>query len=179
MVIWIAGLSGAGKSTVCDALYERLKPSLPHLVLLDGDAVREAFGNDLAYTEADRRRQVSRVQRLARLLSSQGLIVIVALVYSHPELMEWNRANIPDYFEVLVDAPVDFVTERDSKRLYSRARRGETRDVVGVDIEWHRPSRADLVLDATKNMPPLELAETIATAIPILDSHWRTAAIGR
>ncbi len=175
MVIWFAGLSGAGKSTVTQLLYERLKPSIPQLVLLDGDAVREAFGNDLGYSEAERRKQVSRVQRLARLLSSQGLVVIVALVYSHPELMEWNRANIPEYFEVLVDAPVDFVTERDSKGLYSRAKRGETRDVVGVDIHWHRPSKSDLVIDATQKTAPAELAETVAAAIPALRQHWRQA----
>jgi adenylyl-sulfate kinase len=177
MVIWFAGLSGAGKSTVSKLLYDKLKPALPELVLLDGDGVREAFGNDLGYAEEDRLRQVSRVQRLAKLLSSQGLIVLVALVYAHPDLLEWNRANIHHYFEVLVDAPLEFVSARDSKGLYSRARRGETNNVVGLDIPWHRPLRPDLVIDATKNTPPSELAAAIAGAIPILGAHWKGARV--
>jgi adenylylsulfate kinase len=175
MVIWFAGLSGAGKSTVSQLMYDRLKPRMPQLVLLDGDAVRDAFGNDLGYTEDDRKRQVSRVQRLARLLSSQGLVVMVALVYSHAELMEWNRANISDYFEVLVDAPIDFVADRDSKGLYGRARRGETSNVVGVDIPWHKPSRPDLVIDATMQTNPEDLAASIARAVPVLAEQWKGA----
>lgn len=172
MVIWITGLSGAGKTTVCRLLYGRLKPSLPQLVLLDGDAVRDAFGQDLGYSEAERVKQVSRVQRIARLLSDQGLVVIVALVYAHPNLLAWNREHINGYFEVLLDAPLDLVRRRDSKRLYSRALRGETRDVVGHDIPWHRPVSADLVLDVANEPPPEALADAIARAVPALAVHW-------
>src|SRR5215813_5599078 len=66
MVIWITGLSGAGKTTLCRALWQELKPSCPALVCLDGDAVRAAFGHDLGYREADRRTQIQRLQRLAQ-----------------------------------------------------------------------------------------------------------------
>jgi adenylylsulfate kinase len=174
MVIWMAGLSGAGKTTVCRLLFDGLKASLPELVLLDGDGVREAFGNDLGHTEADRVRQVSRVQRLARLLSDQGLVVIVALVYANPDLLAWNRTHIADYFEVLFDAPLDLVRRRDPKRLYAGALTGETRDVVGVDIPWHRPESADLVLDLSREPDAATLATAIARAVPRLSSKWQT-----
>lgn len=172
MVIWLTGLSGAGKSTISYVLYEELKPSVPELVLLDGDAIREAFGHDLGHTEEDRVKQVSRVQRFAGLLSSQGLVVIVSVVYAHPDLLRWNRENIPDYVEVLIDASIDMVRARDPKGLYARASRGECRDVVGHDIAWHRPATADIVLDPADGSSPREAASRIARAIPRLAVHW-------
>lgn len=173
MVIWFTGLSGAGKTTIASLVYERVKPRLPHLVMLDGDAVREAFGDDLGHTEADRVKQISRVQRFARLLSSQGLMVMVAVVYAHPDLLAWNRRHIPDYFEVFVDAPLDLVRRRDSKGLYGRAARGETHNVVGHDIPWHAPAAPDLILDAGRGLTPLALAGQLVKAIPDLDAAWR------
>ncbi len=174
MVIWFAGLSGAGKSTLCEAIYARLKPRMPELVLLDGDAIRAGVSADLGYTEADRTVQVSRVQRLARLLSEQGLVVMVAVVYASPALLEWNRSQIPGYFEVLLDAPLALVTGRDPKGLYARAGRGETRDVVGVDIPWHRPAASDLVLDAGAGAGATveELASRVVNAVPVLAARW-------
>jgi adenylylsulfate kinase-like enzyme len=172
MVIWVAGLSGAGKSTVCGLLYDKLKPSMGELVLLDGDGVREAFGNDLGHAEADRVKQVSRVQRLARLLASQDLVVLVAVVYSHPDLLRWNRENIPDYFEVLIDASLDVVRSRDTKGLYARALRGECENLVGYDIPWHRPVAANLVLNPDDGSSPLDMASAIARSIPRLAAVW-------
>ncbi|MCC7418378.1 MAG: adenylyl-sulfate kinase [Acidobacteria bacterium] len=175
MVIWIAGLSGAGKTTVARLLYEGLKPSVPQLVLLDGDAIRETVSGDLGYAEGERVKQVTRVQRLARLLSQQGLVVIVALVYAHPDLLRWNREQIEGYFEVLLDAPIELVRHRDPKGIYRRASSGQMLDVVGHDIPWHRPVAPDLVLDPVQT--PEALADRIAHAIPFITEHWmvRTA----
>lgn len=172
MVIWLTGLSGAGKTTICQVLYRRLKPSMPELVLLDGDAIRESLSTDLGFSESDRVRQISRVQRLARLLSSQDLVVLVAVVYANPELLKWNRDNIADYVEVLVDAPLDLVRARDPKGLYGRAMRGETQDVVGVDLVWHRPVASDLVIDPGAHPTPDDAARAIVQAVPRLAARW-------
>ena len=174
MVIWMAGLSGAGKTTLCRLLYDRLKPSMPELVMLDGDVVREALGHDLGYTESERVKQVTRVQRVARMLSDQGLVVMVALVYSHPDLLAWNREHIPDYFEVLLDASLDLVRRRDPKGLYAKAQRGEMEHLVGHDIPWHRPASPDLILDV-EHQTPDALADRIARAIPVLAARWPSA----
>ncbi len=171
MVIWFTGLSGSGKSTICKRLYERLKPVIPELILLDGDSVRAAFGDDLGYTEADRHRQIHRLQGLARLLSDQGLVVIVAAVYANPELMSWNRQHLRGYFEVLVDAPLELVQSRDAKGLYARAARGEAHHVVGVDITWQPPAAPDLVIPAARLEPPDLLAQRVIDAIPRLAVH--------
>ena len=66
MVIWVTGMSGAGKTTLCNAVWNLVKPSIPELVLLDGDQVRELFGADLDYSEPSRERQIARLRRLAR-----------------------------------------------------------------------------------------------------------------
>lgn len=165
MVIWVTGLSGAGKTTLCRAYYDLYKPSCPELVLLDGDAVRAAFGHDLGHRESDRHKQIRRIQGIARLLSDQGLVVLVSALYSHPDLLAWNRANLAGYFEVYLRAPLDFLRRRDGKGLYSGAERGEVRDVVGVDIPWHEPAHADLVLDASRPADPKVWARRVAAAL--------------
>jgi adenylylsulfate kinase-like enzyme len=166
MVIWITGLSGAGKTTLCDALTRLVKPRLPEFVVVDGDAVRALFGHDLDFTEASRMRQIQRIQALAQELSRQGLVVLVAALYAHPDLLTWNRANLDGYFEVYLEAPLDLVRARDPKALYAKAACGEVKDMVGLDIPWHAPRTPDLVLDA--NGAVEDLARRVATAVPRL-----------
>ncbi|SVE45215.1 uncharacterized protein METZ01_LOCUS498069, partial [marine metagenome] len=86
-----------------------LTPVCKRLVLLDGDTVREAFGDGLGYRQEDRIVQVTRVQRIAKLLADQDLVVIVALVYANADLLHWNRAYIPNYFEIHVKASFETV----------------------------------------------------------------------
>ena len=168
MIIWSTGLSGSGKSTLCDALTKLLKPSIPELVLLDGDVVREAFGGDLGYREQDRVIQIKRLQALAQALSKQNLVVLVAALYSHPDLLVWNRKNMSLYFEVYLDAPLELVQKRDPKGLYAKAAAGQMTDVVGLDIPWHEPVSPDLRIDMTVEADPDTHARTIIENCPDL-----------
>ena len=165
LVIWITGLSGSGKSTLSSELYRRLKASHPTLVRLDGDDIRAAFGADLSYREPDRARQIARIQRIAKLLADQGIDVIVGALYAHPDLLAWNRANLPDYFEIYLKAEIEFLRGRDPKGLYARAIRGEMTDVVGLDIPWHAPANPDLVVDAAVAPPVEAMARHVIDAI--------------
>ena len=167
-VVWLSGVSGAGKTTIAEAISARLKPSLPELVLVDGDAIRDLVGAGLGYHEAARIEQIGRIQRLARLLSGQGLVVLVAALYANRELLAWNRASLPGYFEVHVDAPMDLVRARDVKGLYAKADSGTMKHVVGLDVPWHPPQAPDLVIDAAAGEPPERSAARIIAAVPRL-----------
>ncbi len=168
MIVWITGLSGAGKTTLCSALRDLLKPRLPELVILDGDIVRAAFGHNLGYSETDRILQVGRLQAMSKVLAEQGLVVIVAVLYGNADLLDWNRTNLDDYFEVYLHASLDTVIARDTKALYAQARDGKMGNVVGMDIEWHEPVNPDMVLDADNRRSPVEMAREVAMAVPRL-----------
>jgi adenylylsulfate kinase-like enzyme len=170
-VIWCVGLSGSGKSTLCAAIRSMTASVLPGLVLLDGDAVREAFGNDLGFAIADRRVQIGRLRGIAGLLAHQGLIVLVAAVYSEPDLLEANRQCLPGYFEVYLKSSMATLRRRDPKGIYGRAEAGSLAHVVGVDIPWHPPGRADLILDMDRPESPCALARRVIKAVPAI--RWR------
>lgn len=168
MVIWITGLSGAGKTTLCNELYKRLKPEKKELLLLDGDKVRAAFGHDLSHKESDRIKQVKRLQAISQVLSEQNLIVIVAVLYNNPELLLWNRNNLNDYYEIYLDASLELVKERDNKGLYAAADTGEMIDVVGLDIPWHEPKEPHLKVEVEKAGTVQDIADKIISSIPKL-----------
>ena len=169
MVIWVTGLSGSGKTTLCRAIWDQLKPALPELVILDGDTVRAVFGGDLGYREQDRVVQIRRMQNLAKMLSGQGLTVLVAALYANPELLCWNRQNIDDYFEVYLEASLDTLKSRDRKGLYPGAGPEAVPNVVGVDIKWHPPEAPDIKFNTDSPEAPSVLAQRVISAIPRLN----------
>ena len=147
MIIWVTGISAAGKTTLCSAIRGLLKPRVPELVVLDGDVVRAAFGNDLTHTEEDRVVQVNRLQSMAKVLEAQGIVVLVGVLYSHPELLAWNRDNFEEYFEVYLRITVDAAAARDPKGLYAKARGGALDNFTGIDAPYEAPLGPDLVID--------------------------------
>lgn len=168
MVVWITGLSGAGKTTVSRALFDLVRPRLPELFLVDGDAVRELFGQDLDYSESSRVIQITRLRKLAKFVADQGQLVVVAALYCHPDLMAENRRILPGYVEVYLRTPFELLQSRDSKGLYSGALAGRVTDVVGVDIPWHAPASPDIELDGGLGKAPAALAIELARRIPRL-----------
>ncbi len=168
MVIWITGVSGAGKSTLSNALARLLKPCVPELVQLDGDEIRALFGAALSFEENDRIEQIRRIQRLAKLLDGQGMMVLAAALYGHPDLFAWNRENFSDYCEIYIEAPLELVQRRDPKQLYFKAANGEMPNVVGIDIPWHAPEQPDFRIDACLEENPDSLALKIARLLPQL-----------
>jgi cytidine diphosphoramidate kinase len=147
MVIWFIGMSGAGKTTLCDLVYDRLKPRIPNLVRLDGDALRSVFGNDVDHTVDGRRRNAVRLSALTKFLSDQDIHVVAAVLSIFPEWQAWNRENVGDYAEVYVRASMDTLRRRDTKGLYRKAFAGEIPNVVGVDIPFPEPKAADIVIE--------------------------------
>lgn len=168
MVIWITGLSGAGKTTLSSAFYRLLKPRVPQLVLLDGDQIRKAFGNDLGYSEKDRWAQVRRLQNLTKILSDEGLIVLVAVLYAHPDLLRWNRENFSEYLEVYLSVPLKLVEARDEKGIYAKGKTGLMKDIVGMDIPWNAPENPDFRFEVDYKTPPEKVVLEILAGVPRL-----------
>jgi adenylylsulfate kinase len=146
VIVWLIGMSGAGKTAVGTRLYRQLKETRPETVYLDGDLLREVWGGDLGHDLAGREANAGRISRLCAMLDRQGITVVAAVLSIFPEWQAWNRATFSSYFEVFLDVPMDVREQRDSKGLYRAARAGEVRDVVGVDIPFPRPAHPDLVL---------------------------------
>lgn len=166
MVIWFTGLSGSGKTTLCQTIARMLRPARPGIVILDGDAVRAAFGNDLGFSEDDRKLQIGRMQRLARLLSDQGLTVLVAALYAHQDLLSWNRQHMGQYFEVYLRASRETLAGRDPKGYYRELAAGRKTNFVGFDIPWHEPAQPDLIIDADSAPGAEEVSRRIINAVP-------------
>ena len=145
-VTWIIGLSGAGKTTIARELVAQLRDAGTCAVMLDGDALREVWGDDLGHTLEDRRRNAWRICRLCKLLDGQGVEVVCAILSLFEETRAWNRAHLSRYVEVFLDVPMEELKARDRRGLYRGAAEGHVKNVAGVDLPFERPRNPDLVL---------------------------------
>jgi glutamine kinase len=146
-VFWVTGLSGAGKTTVGERLWNRLRAAGQSAIFLDGDKLRGAIADDLGHQIEDRRQSAMRNARLCRLLAEQGNDVVCATISMFHDVQRWNRANIPGYFEIYLRVPMAEIERRDPKGIYTRARIGTAANVVGIDIALEEPKFPDLVID--------------------------------
>tara|TARA_Y100000591_G_C21854904_1_gene714595 strand:+ start:12417 stop:12920 length:504 start_codon:yes stop_codon:yes gene_type:complete len=144
MVTWIIGLSGAGKSTLANAVVKKFNSNKREVVLIDGDMVREIFGNDLGYSIEDRKKNANRVSRICKLLDDQNINVVCAILSIFPDSREWNRENISNYYEVYIEAPMEELQNRDYKGLYKKYNDGHIKDIAGLDIEFVEPKNSNL-----------------------------------
>lgn len=145
-VFWITGLSGAGKTTIGKLFYEKLKEKYVNTVFLDGDTLREVFGNDLGYSDADRRKCAMRYAKLCDFLQRQGMNVICCTISMFDEIRQWNRGHIENYHEIYVKVSDETLHQRDQKGLYSRYQKGEEQELAGYQVGIELPQNSDLIL---------------------------------
>ena len=146
-VFWITGLSGAGKTTLGRELWQRLRAAGRAAIFLDGDMLREVIAEDLGHNLTSRRKSAMRNARLCRMLASQGGDVVCPTISMFHEVQRWNRENIPNYREIYLRVPMHELQRRDAKGIYAAARRGDLRDVVGLDMAAELPEAPDLIVD--------------------------------
>lgn len=148
-VIWLTGLSGAGKSTIANALEVELHRQGRRTFILDGDNIRQGLNKDLPFTDEGRIENIRRVAEVARLMMDAGIIVITAFISPFRRERELARALIgADRFsEVFVDTPLAVCEARDPKGLYRKARGGLLQHMTGIDSAYERPQTPDVIVD--------------------------------
>lgn len=146
MVIWLIGLSGSGKSTIGRHLVNHWQKIEKNTVIVDGDEVREIFKNDADYSVDGRRLNNHRIVRICQWLDSQQINVVCCILSIFPEQQNQNRTLFSNYFEAYIKVPMIELEKRDQKNLYSRAKTGQEKNVVGIDLEFVEPKNADIVI---------------------------------
>ena len=146
MVIWVIGLAGSGKSTISKILYNSFVQSNLPTVLLDGDEIREIFGNDLGHDASDRLKNASRIRELCNLLDKNNINVICAILSISEDDRNWCRMNLTLYKEIFIDVPISLIEERGYRDLYLKYNKGLIINVVGKDIEFDKPTKPDFII---------------------------------
>ena len=167
-VIWLTGLSAAGKTTLGRALCASLRALGYRVDQLDGDEIRRDLSSDLGFSAADRDENVRRIGQLAHRVASQGSIVVVSAMSPFRRARASVRDLIPNFIEVYVNAPVEICSNRDKKGIYRGARAGQLRDVPGVDLPYEPPSHPQIECRTDRETVEESLQKILVYLLPLL-----------
>jgi len=154
-VLWLTGLSGAGKSTIANLVEKKLHALGRHTYLLDGDNIRHGLNKDLGFTDVDRVENIRRVAEVAKLMVDAGLIVITAFIspFRAERRMARELMDAGEFIEIFVDTPLAVAEQRDSKGLYKKARLGELKNFTGIDSPYEVPEHSEIHVETTRLEP--------------------------
>ncbi|HEX7307373.1 adenylyl-sulfate kinase [Lentzea sp.] len=163
-VVWLTGLSGAGKSTIADLVEKALHAEGRHTFLLDGDNVRHGLNSDLGFSNADRVENIRRIAEVAALMVDAGLIVLVSFIspFRAERALARDLVGENEFCEVFVDTPLEVAERRDPKGLYRKARRGELPNFTGIDSPYEPPAEPEVRLDTTALSPEAAAGVVVA-----------------
>ena len=174
-VIWLTGLSGAGKSTIAQSLERDLFHRGMHTYVLDGDNIRHGLTSNLGFSPDDRMENIRRVSEVAKLMADAGTVVITAFI--SPYRMDRRRAREialegnAEFIEVFVDAPLKVCEARDPKNLYKKARAGEIREFTGIDAPYEAPEDAEIVVHTDRQTVDESVATILEQLLPRLRDY--------
>ena len=155
-VYFFTGLSGAGKTTLGGLFHKRLKATKPNVVLLDGDQIRPVFAEDIGYSGEERIKGARRIFRVAKMLSDQGIDVVVCSMCMYSAVRDWSRKNIKNYREIYIKVKRETLLARNQKNLYTTGH-----NVVGVDLPFDEPKMPDVVVENDGVEPPEVIIERL------------------
>ena len=148
MVIWITGISGAGKTTLARHFKKKTKKNF---IYFDGDEFRGIFNNDIKYTLKARDINAERLTRLVKYLSDQKKNIIIAANLTSYKYRLWCRKNIKNFIEIFIIAEISKLIKRDYKKLYSRAINKKISNVVGIDIQFKIPKGSNIYIENNRS----------------------------
>src|SRR5436305_1769834 len=173
-VVWFTGLSGAGKSTIAQALERELFARGMHTYVLDGDNIRHGLNSNLGFSPEDRVENIRRVSEVAKLMADSGVVAITAFI--SPYRLDRRRAreivlsDNAEFIEVFVNAPLEVCEARDPKNLYKKARAGEIRQFTGIDAPYEAPEDPEIVVHTDKQT----VNESVASILEALLSRIKS-----
>jgi adenylylsulfate kinase len=172
VAIWFTGLSAAGKTTLNNALRERLQASGYAVESLDGDVLRQNLWKDLGFSKQDRDENVRRIGFVAHLLSRNGIIVLVSAISPYRAARDEVRCRIGNFVEVYVNAPLEVCEQRDRKGLYRKARAGQLSGFTGVDDPYEPPLCPEIECQTDRET----VAECVDKIMRFLEARLSSAA---
>lgn len=147
-VLWFTGLSGSGKSTISERVFDILNEQDYEVEHLDGDVIRDIFPKT-GFSREERIAHLKRVGYLASRLQTHGVFVIASFISPYREARDFVRNLCDDFVEIYISTPLEECERRDVKGLYERARKGEIKQFTGIDDPYEAPENADLTIDTT------------------------------
>ncbi|MEY8020084.1 adenylyl-sulfate kinase [Muriicola sp. SD30] len=160
-MILFTGLSGSGKSTIANALEQKLHTQNIHTYSLDGDNIRSGINQDLSFSPEDRSENIRRIAEIGKLFVDAGLVVLAAFVapYEKDRNRIRNIVGVDTFIEVFVNTSLEECEARDVKGLYKKARKGEIKNMTGISAPYESPTNADVMV--TENNSVAEAVEMI------------------
>lgn len=165
---WLTGLSGAGKTTIGNRLYYSMKTQKQNTIILDGDILKKIAGKDLGYGREERLERAYRYSALCKLLTDQGINVVICTIAMFDEIRDWNRENIENYIEVFLDVSMDVLKRRNRKGLYSKG----SGNTAGIDIAIEYPKNPDIIIKNDGSQPLEESVKKILDYKVIPKQRW-------
>jgi adenylylsulfate kinase len=169
-VIWMTGLSGAGKTTIAKQLDEALYKLGYVAQILDGDNIRAGINNNLSFSEEDRFENIRRIAEISKLFINCGIIIINSFISPTEKIRKMALEIIgeEDFIEVFVNAPLDICEQRDTKGLYVKARSGEIKNFTGIDSPFEIPENADITIQTDKQTIEESVNQLLDYLVPLI-----------
>ena len=164
--VWFTGLSGAGKTTIADAIEPLLRErGITRLEKLDGDVVRTHLSKGLGFSKEDRDTNIRRIGWVAEVLTRNGVCVLASAISPYREIRDEVRSNVGNFVEVYVECSIEELTRRDVKGLYEKALKGEIANFTGVSDPYEAPVNPDVKVNSETE----DLHESVAKVLSKLE----------
>ena len=174
LCVWFTGLSGAGKTTLCQAVACELLAGGLQVEIIDGDVIRRSLCSDLGFSRKDRQENTRRIAFMSQLLTRNGIVVLVSSISPYRNAREAARESIGYFFEVYVSTPLAVCESRDAKGLYQMARAGRLASFTGIDDPYEAPLAPDFECSTEFEATPSIAARVVAKILQRLSASGRS-----
>ncbi len=167
-VIWMTGLSGAGKTTLATALEEEIQKKGFFVKIFDGDIIREGINKDLTFTKEDRIENIRRIAEVTKLFLDTGVVIICSFISPTNEVRDMAKEIIGEdrFIEVFVNCPLEICEQRDVKGLYKKVRKGEIKNFTGIDSPYEPPEHPDVEIKTNENTVKQSIKDLVKQIVP-------------